>query len=613
MKNAAIVLLCAVLSQCAPCADAVIPVPSEAVLKQLGAQVIEMLKSAESLEVFRVGKIDNEGTTPEFVGLRQVLKEGRKMPLDYMYKVIAAMLSENTYTMQDSKGTAVGVGYRIKLKEGGRVELSCCLSKGNVQIAAFDASGKVIKKGDARGFREDKTHPLRFLSLEAFPDDEDIKKATPKPTASDAKREPTGTPPAGNGPKIAPAPDVPAKAEGALPPGWLPVQRLDAATPWSSVREIKDRIHLYLPGHGGTVRGIFVCFVFHSADPRELAEHWNFALVTVPSPFEYDIGYHDKRNERPRLTGLPLGNTSVLLDYLTAAAKETNHPELAVAPFVGWVGQNGGTIVNDLLQRAPGRVIAWADSFPKLLQAKPDVTKTIPFALAWELSKSDEQQRRTLLAEAKPDQASPPPNFTCQANTYGFPHGIYSKFFFFMAYLDRCIVSRLPSETPPAGTATTLKPIKLEDGWAGDYTPVSEWNPIAPCKDAKGMLQPMWLPDEYSAWMWRSYHSANPDLKLTEPVMEYRKKDGKWGGPECGLGYGNVVSSQTPLRFAAESKGSYKRLEFHAGNTVIGSVAAVPYAIEGIKLAPGLHALIVVGVSADGSRTSSRPAFLIVK
>jgi hypothetical protein len=613
MKYAA-AILCAILTCCAQSADAVIPAdPPEAVVKQLGAQVIEMLKSAESIEVFRVGKIDTEGTTPEFVGLRQTLKEGRKMPLDYMYKVIAAMLSENTYTKQDSKGTVVGMGYRIKLKDGGRVELSCCLSKGNVQIAAFDAAGKVIKKGDARGFREDKSHPLRFLSIEAFPDDEDIKKVTPKPIASEPKNEPAIIPPVSVAPKSAPVPELPAKAEGPLPPGWLPVQRLDAATPWSSVREVKDRIQLYLPAHGGTVRGIFVCFVFHSADPRELAEHWNFALVTVPSPFEYDIGYHDKRNERPRITGLPVGNTSVLLDYLTAAAKETNHPELAVAPFVGWVGQNGGTIVNDLLQRAPGRVIAWADSFPKPLQSKPDVTKTIPFALAWELGKTDEQRRNSLLAESKPEGATPPPNFTCEATTYGFPHGIYSKFFFFMAYLDRCILTRLPSEIPPPGTRTELKPIALEEGWAGDYTPVSEWNPIAPCKDAKGMIQPMWLPDEYSAWMWRSYHSANPDLKLTAPVIEYRKKDGKWGGSECGLGYGNIVSSQNPLRFAAETKGAFTRLEFHDGNRVIGTASAAPYEIEGIKLAPGLHALFVVGVSADGSRQASRPAFLIVK
>jgi hypothetical protein len=613
MKNAVAILLCALLSQVAQSGAAVIPEPTEAVVKQLGPQVIEMLKSAESIEVFRVGKVDPEGTSPEFVGLRQVLKEGRKMPVDYMYKVIAAILSENTYTKQDSKGTAVGMGYRITLKEGGRVELSCCLSKGNVQIAAFDASGKVIKKGDARGFREDKSHPLRFLSREAFPEDDDIKQATPKPPASDAKLEAAGTPPAGDALKTAPSQDVPAKAEGALPPGWLPVQRLDAATPWSSVRETKDRIHLYLPAHGGTVRGIFVCFVFHSADPRELAEHWNFALVTVPSPFEYDIGYHDKRNERPRITGLPLGNTSVLLDYLSAAAKETNHPELAVAPLVGWVGQNGGTIVNDLLERAPGRVIAWADSFSKPLQSKPAVAKTIPFALAWELGKNDQQKRNALLADAKPDQPTPPPNFTCEATTYGFPHGIYSKFFFFMAYLDRCILARMPNETPPPGRKTELKPIHLEDGWAGDFMPVSEWNPIARYKDAKGMIQPIWLPDEYAAWMWRSYHSANPDLKITEPVLEYRKKDGKWGGPECGLGYGNVVSSQTPLRFAAESKGSYSRLEFYSGNSMIGSVTSAPYAIEGIKLPAGLHALFVVGISADGIKKASRPAFLLVK
>ena len=83
-----------------------------------------------------------------------------------------------------------------------------------------------------------------------------------------------------------------------FPPGWLPLSMLDDKPTWSEVREIKDRIHLYLPDDDKTVRGVFACFVFHSGDPRELSDLWNFALVTVPWPFEYDLGVNDKRNGR---------------------------------------------------------------------------------------------------------------------------------------------------------------------------------------------------------------------------------------------------------------------------------------------------------------------------
>ncbi|MFP6906605.1 MAG: hypothetical protein VCG02_15395 [Verrucomicrobiota bacterium] len=65
-----------------------------------------------------------------------------------------------------------------------------------------------------------------------------------------------------------------------FPPGWLPLSELDDQPTWSEVREIKDRIHLYLPDGDKPVRGVFACFVFHSGDPRELADLWNFALVT---------------------------------------------------------------------------------------------------------------------------------------------------------------------------------------------------------------------------------------------------------------------------------------------------------------------------------------------
>jgi hypothetical protein len=47
--------------------------------------------------------------------------------------------------------------------------------------------------------------------------------------------------------------------------------------------------------------------------------------------------------------------------------------------------------------------------------------------------------------------------------------------------------------------------------------------PIAPYKDAKGFAGPVWLPDEYAASMWRSYHSNCGDLRITAPKKSWRK------------------------------------------------------------------------------------------
>jgi len=394
--------------------------------------------------------------------------------------------------------------------------------------------------------------------------------------------------------------------------GWLPVQKLDAKRSWDETRKVDDKIHLYLPQGVKTYRGVFVCYVFHSQDPRQLADLWEFALVTVPAPFEYDLGYLDKRNPRAKL-GHPVGNMGFLLKYLDLAAKETKHPELAVAPLVGWLGQNGSSLCNDLWKRAPERVIAWTDSFPNWLAKFPELTANVPFAFAWEFSPKDEKDRaaeRELKLPAVTGKPTPPPDLRARANTYGFPHGIYSKYNYFAAYLDRCIAARLPDTTPPAGQPVKLKPWKLEAGWAGDFNPVGEWNPIAPAKEAKGMVDPQWFPDAYAAWMWRAYHTAKPDLKMTAPVVEYHR-----GGDrkDCGFGFAEPVAPGTAIALAAEGSAEYTRVEFRSGDKLLGTAEKAPWKIDGVKIERGLHALHAIGTKADGTKSSSRVAFLLVK
>lgn len=396
-----------------------------------------------------------------------------------------------------------------------------------------------------------------------------------------------------------------------FPPGWLPVHRLDDRITWSDFRKIDDKIHLYLPPGVENVRGVFICYVFHSQDPRELARLWRFALVTVPWPFEYDLGHNDKRNGRYKV-GHPVGNMGILLEYLNVAARDTKHPELAVAPIVGWLGQNGSHLCNDLLKRAPERIIGWTDSFPNSLAKYPELTEKVPFALAWEFTPTEAKERVAEREKKLPailDQHTPSPNLLCRANTYGFPHGIYSKWTLFMLFLDRLIGLRLPETPPPPGTPTKLRSIRRELGWAGDYNPVSEWNPIAPFADAKGMVAPVWLPDAYCAWGWRAYHSAKPDIKLISPIVEYRSKGER---KDCGLGFDNVQKTGAPMVFEATTTGEYAKIAFHSGDRVLGVVEKAPYRLEGVKLDRGLHALFVVGTTGTGERRTSRAAFLVV-
>jgi hypothetical protein len=415
------------------------------------------------------------------------------------------------------------------------------------------------------------------------------------------------------------------------PAGWLPVTLLDEQTKWTDVRAIEDKVMLYFPKGDKPVRGIYVSVVFHSQDPREAARLWDFALVTIPWKLLYDIGLPDTRSPRGKQTGLQIGNMAWLLHYLDKAAGEAKHPELAVAPIVGWLMQGGQHHAPDLFKRAPGRVIAWADAFSGRIDPYTDFTAKVPFVLAWEFDENH-RKKRAALKDAKAAEVvgkpTPPSALQCEASTYDFPHGVYSKWNLFTIYLDRCIKAALPEELPPPGQPTKLRPFKLENGWVADFNEVSEWVPIAPAKEAKGMIAPQWLPDEYAAWAYRAYHSHNPALTLTAPIMEYKVGPAVAGMSrgQCGLGFGEIegkagepISLQAGPRLQVykakfpERPWEFVKVEFRDGDKLLGTASEAPWKLDGVKLERGLHVLIPVGVKADGTRVSGRPALFGVR
>ncbi|MBA4187140.1 MAG: hypothetical protein C0467_03895 [Planctomycetaceae bacterium] len=153
-----------------------------------GEKVVALIRAIESVEAFRVGSVEDykKGETAEpdkAVAGRTITGKPVAMPKAFASKLADTLLYEGTYFKGDSKGTGMntGVAFRGKTKDGGVVEVSFCVSKGNVFIRVLDPTGKLIKYGDCRGFRDDKLAPLRALAAEAFPDETEIQKYKPKP------------------------------------------------------------------------------------------------------------------------------------------------------------------------------------------------------------------------------------------------------------------------------------------------------------------------------------------------------------------------------------------------------------------------------------------------
>ena len=408
------------------------------------------------------------------------------------------------------------------------------------------------------------------------------------------------------------------------PPGWIPIRWFESDEKWDDdfPRFRSEAVHLYLPNKNRPVDGVFVCLVFTSPDPREFADVWNFALVTIPFPFTYDLGDKDHRNQSRAKTHEPQG-MQLLLRYLDDVAKQTNHPELSKVPIVGWMGQAGPHYLRTLYDSSPERVLAWADAFPSILRSEAfaDLPYKVPFAYSWEVhnrGKAKEAGKRVPHHKLRPvfDDLS------SNASTYGFKHGIYSKFHFFTSFFDRCIKARMPDKMPPPGQPVKLKPIIREEGWLGDFMPISEWNPIAPAnsEEAKAFVFPSWLPDKYAAHIWRAYHSGQirrdkpyfdaNSIRITDPVTPYSRGRNR---SKYGAGYGCFLYADTPFDFTVEVNVECSKVIYYDGDKVIGEVTKAPWNLKNAKLEPGLRAVYAVAVKPDGSRVTSRCTFPVVK
>ena len=230
-----------------------------------------------------------------------------------------------------------------------------------------------------------------------------------------------------------------------------------------------EAVHLYLPNKNRPVDGVFVCLVFTSPDPREFADVWNFALVTIPFPFTYDLGDKDHRNQSRANTHEPQG-MQLLLRYLDDVAKQTNHPELSKVPIVGWMGQAGSLPENPLRLQSGTRARLGTPSSILRSEAFANLPYKVPFAYSWK-STTGERQRRP--ENAYPITSSAPCSTTLDASTYGFKH--------LGSFFDRQLFQK-------------LKPIIKKP--VGGSRPPQNGIRLANSEEAKAFVFPSWLPDK---------------------------------------------------------------------------------------------------------------------
>jgi len=152
--------------------------PTEKLRKHLGPVVIDYLGRITKGEAYRVGDLDHTKFGEKgWIAGRVVAGKPVVVDEKTTARLVAALLSDDTYFREDSLGTKTAVGYRFWTDDKGCVEISFCLVKGALNMTVKDAKGDVVVKRVKGGLRGDLTNPLRIISQELFPDDKEVQNA----------------------------------------------------------------------------------------------------------------------------------------------------------------------------------------------------------------------------------------------------------------------------------------------------------------------------------------------------------------------------------------------------------------------------------------------------
>lgn len=334
---------------------------------------------------------------------------------------------------------------------------------------------------------------------------------------------------------------------------------------------------------------------------RAAVTHWGFAHIGT--------NLFGVKNDE-------LGET--VLASLAALGEASGHGELALAPLCVHGMSIGGGLSSRLVEALPGRVIAAA---PVCLEVGPrdEASNHVPMITIF--GEKDGRQMEKLMAKlpaARTEHAqwaiAPQwnrrhewhmannvilPFYDCviahrlSQHKKGKPRTVTID-----AQGDRVIARRADPQSDPV----SLKPYTEREGWLGD---TSTWRTPSPEVAAfekydGDPTKACWLPGAYAAALWQAFVTHDSPLKIASP-------HGVGGGKPF-----TTYAAGKPLEAKVAVGGDFdaRHIEIFDGDQRLADVDAGSATIENLK--PGIHALIAVATTADGSQVYSPPNAIVV-
>jgi hypothetical protein len=209
--------------------------------------------------------------------------------------------------------------------------------------------------------------------------------------------------------------------------------------------------------------------------------------------------------------------------------------------------------------------------------------------------------RRAHIQEVYAENKAPGASWACMMEQ-GTVHEEGAVDHMLLRFFHNMIRLRYPADQNPVNGPVTLKEVPFDSGWLADQTTWQTPNgmtAIAPVGTYAGdLVNPSWLPDKDTAFLFRAASSFNRPISLATST----------GAMAFAAGASVTLTCNTS-GFA-----DWTKIEFYNGGTKVGEVAAGnPAELTLNNLPPAVYGFVALGYKADGTVRTSNPFAVVMR
>jgi hypothetical protein len=296
----------------------------------------------------------------------------------------------------------------------------------------------------------------------------------------------------------------------------------------------------------------------------------------------------------------------VMQHALAHIAQDAHHPELVNVPYATTGFSAGGGFASRVLVDVPERVIASVIVCARInltgLTPNTALLRTPACVITGELEKTAPFVA-PVLAAWRPQGAQWGWMTVQKAG-----HAMVGQDVLALPFLDAAVRLRYPAGADVRRGPVELNALDANNGWLADN---ASWHgglvSIAPAAAFKGdVAQSSWLPSEDVAFIYRAYATYDPPLAITSPQPSW---------PRAGWDRQRVWDPGANVTFVVDDAAfpAWRKLAFYDGARLLGEITHGPAQFTALNLAPGDHAMSVLGTDAQGAVRPSNPVLVVVR